>query len=1015
MDAIPSLMRQALRACVLLAAAVVLGTAAPPPVLPSQSGAPAVRAWVDTITIPTYPLGEADPNPRFRAFGGPPIYPYSMQDRFGTRRAERSYRAVWLENEYLRVLCLPELGGRIQSVFDKVADREMFYRNRVIRPGHIALRGAWVSGGIEWNRGPEGHGVTSFSPVDVRITSRSDGSASLLIGTVEQVGRTGWEVELTLHPGRRQLDERVLLYNPTDAPRPYYFWNNTAFPETAGTRFILPMTLGTDHDGTGFFAWPEHEGRDLTWLRNYPEPTSVFGYRVEQDFFGAYDVDARYGIVQVADHHLLPGKKAWTWGTADEGRVAQAALTDEDGPYIEVQSGPLRTQSDFAMLMPGQEISWQELWYPVDGFERGFEYAGRHAAVERLAHDDRVELRIAATAAYPGSTLEVTRRDGFVARRALDLRPGEIETISIARGPVVDPATMGLHVRLTSARGAVLLDYESPLEPVAQTIPEPVNPQPIGTADVRYRQGWALQLRGDLEGAAAAYRNALELDPGHGDSLRWLASIELQRARTGAALELLDRALSHDRSNGWTHYLWGVAHLREGDPARAEDAGFAALRQSETVALGWSLVGRARARAGDAAGAAEAFTTALSVGGGNWTRLFDMLLVATWAAGDADAASTIARQATAAGTLRLIPHLLPALARESTLAQAAEAARGWLGEPDFAFVEASLLFHDLGLDRAAARLLEAGAASGLDPARRHPVPLWSLAWYHHRAGDEEAAERWLDAAAASAASQLFPSRPETLPVLEWVLERRPDSGRAHEAFGNLLAGLERMDDAVAAWTRAAELDPGLSIARRNLGHHAWKIDEDLDAAAAWLRGALAARPTDQTLVRDLARVLRDAGRGSEAIDLLERLLEDPHRRTDVTLELADAYLEAGRPDDTLQLLAATSFVNREGSRGPWDLHYRAWVERGDEALAARPADALASYEAALTYPSNLGVGRPHRPTEGAAWLGKGRALAALGRTAEAQRAFRTCVDLEPLSDRERRALEACESALAPDR
>ena len=294
-----------------------------------------VTTWEQQVIIPTYPLRPDDPNPQFFELTGSNNYPYTTQDGFTSELVDRSYRVVYLENEYLRIMCLPEIGGRIHSVYDKVRGEEMFHANQVIKPGHIALRGAWVSGGIEWNRGPQGHTVTSFSPVDVVGVQNPDGSASLVIGYTEMNFRTGWTVRLTLHPGRAYLDEQIEIFNPTDGVHPYYFWNNTAFPQRDGTRFIYPMTLGSDHNGVNFFSWPVHQGSDLSWLKNYPEPTSVFGYQVAADFFGAYDIDRDYGIVQVADHNVLPGKKAWTWGQSDEGMVAQSALTDDDGPYID--------------------------------------------------------------------------------------------------------------------------------------------------------------------------------------------------------------------------------------------------------------------------------------------------------------------------------------------------------------------------------------------------------------------------------------------------------------------------------------------------------------------------------------------------------------------------------------------------------------------------------------------------------------------------------------------------------
>jgi hypothetical protein len=397
-------------AVLLLACAAVL-------LLPAAARAE-VRAWEGKITIPTYPW-EDDVNPKFWALEtgsklsttvkGSIIYPYTMQDHLSRKKVDRTYRALFLENEYLKVTCLPELGGRIHSVLDKTTGQQMFYLNHVIKPGMIAMRGAWISGGVEWNAGPHGHTVTAVSPVDAVVGRNHDASAFIEISNLEKIFRTRWTVRVTLHPGRAYLDEQITLTNPTDGPHPYYFWNCTAFPNRPGTRFIYPMSLGMDHTGREFFRWPVDKGRDLTWLKNYPRYQSIFAVNCTHDFFGAYDVDADRGIVQVANHNELGGKKAWTWGQWEFGKVAQQNLTDADGPYIEVQSGPLPTQSDYGMLGPHDSLSWQELWYPVHGLGDGFEYANRNVAAETSRRAGRLEVRLLATGRFSHAACVLAR------------------------------------------------------------------------------------------------------------------------------------------------------------------------------------------------------------------------------------------------------------------------------------------------------------------------------------------------------------------------------------------------------------------------------------------------------------------------------------------------------------------------------------------------------------------------------------------------------------------------------
>jgi len=264
--------------------------------------------------------------------------------------------------------------------------------------------------------------------VDALVGTNADGSAYLEVSNLEKTLRTRWTVRVTLHPGRAYLDEQIRIFNPVDAVNPYYFWNCTAFPCHAGTRFIYPMTLGTDHNGVEFFTWPVHEGNDLSWLKNYETWASIFAVDCVFDFFGAYDVRADRGVVQVANHYELSGKKAWTWGQWDFGLVSQKNLTDEDGPYIEVQSGPLPTQSDYGMLLPRQEVAWREWWYPVHGLGEGFEFATKDLAVQAIRKKGILDLRLLATGRFSGASCSVS--PGLVRDTFAD--PGRVSAAALA-------------------------------------------------------------------------------------------------------------------------------------------------------------------------------------------------------------------------------------------------------------------------------------------------------------------------------------------------------------------------------------------------------------------------------------------------------------------------------------------------------------------------------------------------------------------------------------------------------
>ena len=961
--------------------------------LPALVAAQSVRVWEGEITLPTYALLPDDPNPQFRETDDSIVYPYTMQDNLGSERADRSWRAFFLENEYLKIACLPEIGGRIQWVLDKRENEQMFYNNQVIRPGLIALRGAWVSGGIEWNRGPQGHTVTSYSPVNVAGVRNPDGSATLVIGEVEQTFRTGWEVRLTLRPGVARLDEEIRIFNPTDLPHPYYFWNNTAFPQRDGTRFLYPMSLASDHFGTTFYRFPEDDGVDLTRLPNYPEPTSIFAYRAVHDFFGAYDSGDDRGIVQTADHRELPGKKGWTWGQGDDGMANQRALTDEDGPYIEVQSGPLPTQSDYAWLYPDQAVSWREQWTPVFGLGEGFEYATPELVVERTTDEAGTRFLFLAAERIEGARVRLAG-GGAEHAETLDLTP---EAVAEIGWPGAPDAPVEVTVRAGNSDGdSLILAYRSPLEIPVEEPPPLAGAEEPATAEALFRQ--AERADKDLDRAAAhrLYERALALQPDHGDAAVGLAVLDLKAGLHRRASDRLAALAAADPENGFARFLHGVARFRLGDDDGALDSAFLATRLAGVEASAWRLVGRVRMRQGDPEGAIPAFRR-----GGR-----SLLPLAFLASSDAEAARRLADEEIARGTIELIPHAVLFHLAESAGERTAM-ARGMLdlaGEPEFAFTELLATLGEVGLSAVALDVLE-----GLREAGFAPGPV--LAFHAAAWADGEQAARYREEALAAPLDYAFPSRPESLPALSAAVERLPASATPRLLLGHLLGGLGRYREAQAAWEAAAELDPGLSTAHRALAMVHWKIEGRATDAESRFRKAVAARPADQTLTRDLARLLLEEGRPADAAEALLAIPADARRRHDVTIELARALNATGRYDETAALLAGTEVSFREGDATVWRLFSRAEVERGRRALADGDAEAaLGHFEQALTYPDNLGVGRPHRPAEARPLWFRAEALAALGRYDEAAVALAACAENAPLDDEQQHFIARCAAA-----
>ncbi len=1019
-----------------------------------------VKAWEGILTIPTYGWTD-DVNPKFWALEdriklsttvkGAIVYPYTMQDHLSRTKEDRIYKALFLENEYLKVTCLPELGGRLHSVLDKSTGQETFHANQVIKPSMIAMRGAFISGGVEWNAGPQVHTVTIVSPVDALVGTNADGSVYLEVSNLEQTLRTRWTVRVTLCPGRSYLDEQIRIFNPTDAINPYYFWNCTAFPCRKGTRFIYPMTLGTDHNGVRFFSWPVHEGRDLSWLKNYPAPSSIFAVDCTFDFFGAYDVDADRGVIQVADHYELIGKKAWTWGTSEFGLVCQENLTDDDGPYIEVQSGPLPTQSDYGRLLPRQEVAWREWWYPVHGFGDGFEYATKDLAVQTVRKDGELQLRMLATGRFPGASCIVSRASNpryegvprvegvppsnrgqdardtgtpstrrgqnghdtgreLLAKR-LDLSPKvpQIVTIPVSAATPVD-------VAIRTRGGEVLASFTTPL-PIPET-PEPRRPQFTDKSDEQltieemYLKAQKYDLGTNRKRAREYYEKTLAADAGYAPALRDLAVLDMEAALYSEAIERLEKAVERNPNDGLAWYFLGVSHLKSGNPAEALHCARQAARCPGTGSLAFDLAGRGHMALKEHRAALDAFRKATQLNPRD-TKARDHLLLAMYAAGDRRSAFKHAETAAARHPTDLVPRGLLALQNDRTMARFVKEVRSFVGEDDFEMLETGLAFAELGLASEAARLVAAVCVDAVAEKDRNPLPMYYLAWFASLAKEAESAKTWLNRAAATYKDCAFASRPEELVILGYALRENPTDAHAHLHIGNLYAHLGRPAEAVEHWRRAADSNPSLSVAHRNLGLYAWAAEDDLPKAERFYRRAIEARPKDQTLYRDLAEILIAQQRRPDAIKLLESVPSEGLRRADIIIMLAQAFFDEQRYGDAIDLLESTPyFVNWEGQTITWELFHRAHMKRGQNRFESKDwAGALQDFEAALTYPKNIGVGRSNRPQEAAAQYWKGKSLEALGRVEQARSAWKEGAAGREGSDEQNRHRRLCSAAL----
>ena len=329
-----------------------------------------IREYKKVFT--TYPY--SDPNP-IPAIGK--IYPYFRYDGFTNKPVQKEWRVVELENDYLKLMVLPEIGGKIWSAIEKLTGKSFVYFNQVVKFGDIAMRGPWTSGGIEPNYGIIGHTPNCATPVDYVTMKKDDGSVSCVIGVLDLLTRTNWRLEINLPKDKAYLTTSSFWYNSTPFVQAYYTWMNTGIKAKGNLEFIFPGTHYLGHEGE-YADWPvnKQNGKNISFYENnnFGGPKSYHVFGKHTDFFGAYWHDEDFGMGRYSTHDDKPGKKIWIWGLSENGMIWEKLLTDTDGQYVEVQSGRFFNQADVGStfspfkhpgFFPYAAETWNEYWFPI--------------------------------------------------------------------------------------------------------------------------------------------------------------------------------------------------------------------------------------------------------------------------------------------------------------------------------------------------------------------------------------------------------------------------------------------------------------------------------------------------------------------------------------------------------------------------------------------------------------------------------------------------------------------------
>lgn len=944
----------------------------------SQSGP--VKVWEEPVVLRTYLPALPDRNPLFlekRVYQGSSgrVYPLPVIDRIDTQAQDHAWKAIHLENEYMRLMILPEIGGRLHVGLDKSNGYDFFYRQNVIKPALVGLAGPWISGGVEFNW-PQHHRPATFMPVETFIEREHDGTVIVWCSDHDPMSRMKGMHGFCLSPGRACLELRVRLYNRTTDTHSFLWWANAAahvhekyqsffsgdvrfvadHARRAVTEFPLSRGIyyGIDYGERASHGVAEEElpgcyvpdgsyaPNDLSWYANIPVPTSYMVVESQSDFSGGYDHARDAGVVHVANHHIAPGKKQWTWGNHEFGYAWDRNLTETDGPYVELMAGVYTdNQPDFSFLAPGETKSFSHFWYPIR--EIGVpDAANKEAALRAERAGENIILHLNVTRDLPKSSVRLLLEGKEQAVIRGDLSP---KTPIHYRFAMCETGEVEI---LVEQEGSLILRHSTAKpEPDAppEAAKEPPLPADVPTNDELFLIGLHLEQ----------YRH-----PTREPSIYWR------------------EAVRRDEGDSRAHHALGRWHLRRGELAAAEYHLHLALSRLTAMNANpydgepFYNLGRTLAYAGRRDEAYRAFyksTWNAAWCGPGYLRLAEIdCCRQEWITALEHTERSLRNDVDNLGARNLKVLILRKLDRWNDASETLNGTRmldpldvysRFLASGEIPADAGQRL--DLGFDLLRAAWLDDALRVFSEPPPEEcgggsAMLLYAQAHTLCCLGRGEEGLAAYGRAAHADSSYVFPSRLEEMLLLEEAIRLNPYDARAPYYLGNLLYDRRRHEEAIALWEVATRLDSSFPTAWRNLGFGSYNVAHNNARAMDAFARARELSPWDARLLYEQDQLAKHTGTAlKQRLKALESNKELVWQRDDLSVELATLYNSTGDPEAALRVLLSRQFQPWEGGEGlVLGQYVRAQVLLGQRALAVADTEAAVTcFKKSLDPPSNL--------------------------------------------------------------
>lgn len=940
-----------------------------------------VKIRVEKIHIPTYDIGKADKNPMFlnkrvyQASSGK-VYPYPFIEKVSDNKKDREYEVVFLENEYISLMMMPELGGRIQVGYDKTNEYNFFYKNNVIKPALVGLAGPWISGGVEFNW-PQHHRPSTFQKVEYTIEEGNDGSKTLWMGEIEMMSRMVGQVGIKLYPEKAFVEVEGRVYNRYSLAQNFLWWANIAVHVHDNYESFFPTDVFyvADHGKRDMSSYPysdtvyynvdypslDLENRNITKYSNIPVPMSYMALSSEYDFFGGYDYKKEAGTIHFADHHVSPGKKQWTWGCGDFGIAWDRQLTDEDGPYAELMAGVYTdNQPDFTWINPYETKTFKQYWYPFKKIGK-VKNANLRATVNLEYKDGKIFYGVYTPENLNGK-YQIFYKDELLKKENISITPKDYITGEINKNL---NSLEGLNIKVLDENEKEIISFtykKFDNSNRAKSAIEAPLAKDVKTNDELYLIGIHLeQYRHATYNPEDYYLEGLKRDENDSRCNVAYGKLLIKKGDFKESISYFKKAIdsiTKYNPNPITcdaYYYLGIAYNYLGKTKEAYDAFFKAIWDDKYKNSAWFKIAQIDSQKGDYHLALEHVENSIKYGVEN-IKARNLKISLLRKLNKNEKALNFINETLKIDKLAYIARYELSIIKQDLKLK--EDFLNMIFDNPKTYIELSMDYGEAGLYDDAILLLN--ILIQRKSKEIYPMVYYYLGNYEFKNGSKENAILAYEHAMKMPSDYCFPHRLESIEVLKNAIFLNPKDSKAPYYLGNLLYDKKKYQEAIKYWEISVNIDPNFATVHRNLGISYFNILKDLYKSKLSYENAFELDKNDARVFFELDQLYKILNIDKNIrLSLLEKYINLVEERDDLYIEKVKLHNELGESKKALNLLNKRNFHPWEGGEGKVSEQYifsnieiaKSFIEEKNY------EEAINCLKNAKKFPKNLGEGK----------------------------------------------------------